>query len=141
MEANVKVLISSLFTSHFRAGVKGMLVLLPLLGLTWVFGIMAINKDVIVFQYLFAILNSLQVRKFTMIFYILFNIVFCSLLQHSGRRLKVKIVSRLCKEYVNTVSTEKIALQLININKTNCVNDWRMLRKVMPIASISSLYF
>lgn len=43
---------------------KGMVVLLPLLGLTWVFGIMAINKDTIVFQYLFAILNSLQVRTF-----------------------------------------------------------------------------
>ncbi|KAJ7382338.1 hypothetical protein OS493_035615 [Desmophyllum pertusum] len=29
-------------------------------GLTWVFGLMAINKETIVFQYLFAILNSLQ---------------------------------------------------------------------------------
>lgn len=47
-----------------RAGVKGMIVLLPLLGLTWVFGIMAINMDTIAFQYLFAILNSLQVRKY-----------------------------------------------------------------------------
>ena len=44
-----------------RAGVKGMIVLLPLLGLTWVFGLMAVNKDTIAFQYLFAILNSLQV--------------------------------------------------------------------------------
>ena len=51
----------------FRAGVKGMIVLLPLLGLTWVFGIMAINKDTIAFQYLFAILNSLQVRKVTLL--------------------------------------------------------------------------
>ena len=40
-----------------------MIVLLPLLGLTWVFGIMAINKNTIAFQYLFAILNSLQVRR------------------------------------------------------------------------------
>ena len=47
-----------------RAGVKGMIVLLPLLGLTWVFGLMAINKDTMAFQYLFAILNSLQVRKY-----------------------------------------------------------------------------
>ena len=47
-----------------RAGVKGMMVLLPLLGLTWVFGIMAINKDTIAFQYLFAILNSLQVTEY-----------------------------------------------------------------------------
>ena len=38
------------------------MVLLPLLGLTWVFGIMAISKDTIAFQYLFALLNSLQVR-------------------------------------------------------------------------------
>ena len=52
---------------HFRAGVKGMIVLLPLLGLTWVFGIMAINKDTIAFQYLFAILNSLQVTRFTLL--------------------------------------------------------------------------
>ena len=51
----------------YRAGVKGMIVLLPLLGLTWVFGIMAINKDTIAFQYLFAILNSLQVTKFTLL--------------------------------------------------------------------------
>ncbi|KAK2550499.1 Adhesion G-protein coupled receptor D1 [Acropora cervicornis] len=45
---------------YFRAGLKGMMVLLPLLGLTWVFGIMAISKDTIAFQYLFALLNSLQ---------------------------------------------------------------------------------
>ena len=48
---------------------KGMIVLLPLLGLTWVFGIMAINKDTMVFQYLFAILNSLQVRKRTLFWF------------------------------------------------------------------------
>ncbi|XP_022793709.1 adhesion G protein-coupled receptor L1-like isoform X1 [Stylophora pistillata] len=46
--------------SQVRAGVNGMIVLLPLLGLTWVFGLLAINKDTIAFQYLFAILNSLQ---------------------------------------------------------------------------------
>ena len=45
-----------------------MIVLLPLLGLTWVFGIMAINKNTIAFQYLFAILNSLQVRRCTFFF-------------------------------------------------------------------------
>lgn len=58
-----------------RAGVKGMIVLLPLLGLTWVFGIMAINKDTIAFQYLFAILNSLQVRKLYFVHVILLS--FC----------------------------------------------------------------
>lgn len=48
---------------YFRAGLKGMMVLLPLLGLTWVFGIMAISKDTIAFQYLFALFNSSQVRR------------------------------------------------------------------------------
>jgi hypothetical protein len=38
-----------------------MVVLLPLLGLTWVFGLMAVNEKSIAFQYIFAILNSLQV--------------------------------------------------------------------------------
>lgn len=61
-----------------RAGVKGMIVLLPLLGLTWVFGIMAINKDTIVFQYLFAILNSLQVRKLYFVHLILFLLLCAS---------------------------------------------------------------
>ncbi|XP_031572893.1 adhesion G protein-coupled receptor L3-like isoform X2 [Actinia tenebrosa] len=47
-------------TSQVKAGLKGMVVLLPLLGLTWVFGLMAVNEKTIAFQYIFAILNSLQ---------------------------------------------------------------------------------
>lgn len=38
-----------------------MIVLLPLLGITWVFGLLAIDERTIAFQYIFAILNSLQV--------------------------------------------------------------------------------
>nr|XP_006821230.1 PREDICTED: probable G-protein coupled receptor 133-like [Saccoglossus kowalevskii] len=45
---------------HIKAGVKGALVLLPLLGLTWVFGLFAVDEGSLVFQYLFAIFNSLQ---------------------------------------------------------------------------------
>ena len=40
---------------------KGAVVLLPLLGVTWVFGLLAVNEDLIVFAWIFAILNSLQV--------------------------------------------------------------------------------
>ncbi|XP_031560259.1 adhesion G protein-coupled receptor E1-like [Actinia tenebrosa] len=39
---------------------KVTVVLLPLLGLTWVFGFLAIDENFIVFHYLFAIINSLQ---------------------------------------------------------------------------------
>ncbi len=37
------------------------LILLPLLGLTWVFGLLTVNGSTIVFAYIFTILNSLQV--------------------------------------------------------------------------------
>lgn len=45
-----------------RSGVKAALVLMPLLGITWVFGLFSVNAKTVVFQYLFAIVNSLQVR-------------------------------------------------------------------------------
>lgn len=37
-------------------------VLLPLLGLTWVFGLLAVNQNTTVFAWLFTIFNSLQVE-------------------------------------------------------------------------------
>lgn len=46
-----------------RMALKGLVILLPLLGLTWMFGLMSVNSDTIVFQYLFAIFNSLQVTR------------------------------------------------------------------------------
>ena len=41
---------------------KASLILLPLLGLTWVFGLFAVNENTVVFAWLFTIFNSLQVR-------------------------------------------------------------------------------
>lgn len=38
-----------------------MAVLLPILGTSWVFGVLAVNSQALAFQYIFAILNSLQV--------------------------------------------------------------------------------
>ncbi|XP_067676165.1 adhesion G protein-coupled receptor B3-like [Haliotis asinina] len=35
-------------------------VILPIIGITWVLGVFSINRDVVVFQYLFAVCNSLQ---------------------------------------------------------------------------------
>ena len=40
---------------------KAVIILLPLLGVTWIIGILAVNKDTQVFAWIFAILNSLQV--------------------------------------------------------------------------------
>lgn len=36
--------------------------LLPILGTSWVFGVLAVSDRALVFQYMFAVLNSLQVR-------------------------------------------------------------------------------
>ena len=46
---------------HHRSLLKAVIVLLPLLGITWIIGILAVNNDTQVFAWIFAILNSLQV--------------------------------------------------------------------------------
>ena len=42
---------------------KATIVLLPLLGLTWLIGIISVNNDTTAFAWIFTILNSLQVRN------------------------------------------------------------------------------
>ena len=46
----------------FRAGIKDLFVLIPILGVGWVLGLFALNKGTIVFVYAFAIVNGFQVR-------------------------------------------------------------------------------
>ncbi|XP_078361558.1 adhesion G protein-coupled receptor B2-like [Oculina patagonica] len=43
-----------------KAGVKASAVILPLLGITWLFGLLSFSSSTIVFKYIFAIANSLQ---------------------------------------------------------------------------------
>ncbi|XP_052811923.1 adhesion G-protein coupled receptor D1-like [Mya arenaria] len=43
-----------------KTGLRSVCVLLPVFGITWLFGVFAVNKDTVVFQYLFVIFNSLQ---------------------------------------------------------------------------------
>lgn len=52
-----------------RYAVRSTIILLPLLGLTWAFGLLCVNDDLIVFQYLFTIFNSLQVRAIFFVFF------------------------------------------------------------------------
>ena len=50
----------SIFFGH-RSSLKSTIILLPLLGITWIIGVLAINENTTVFAWLFTVLNSLQV--------------------------------------------------------------------------------
>jgi len=45
--------------------------LMPLLGVTWVIGLLAVNNHTLVFAWIFTILNSLQV--FRILVYVIFK--------------------------------------------------------------------
>ncbi|XP_072047184.1 adhesion G-protein coupled receptor D1-like [Amphiura filiformis] len=47
-------------TTGLRASLRGVLILTPLLGSTWIFGLLAIGDAAVIFQYLFVIFSSLQ---------------------------------------------------------------------------------
>ena len=43
-----------------KAGLKASAVVLPLLGITWLFGLLSFSSSTVAFKYIFAISNSLQ---------------------------------------------------------------------------------
>ena len=51
-----------------RQAAKACVVLSPLLGMTWVFGVLSVTHVGLVFQYIFTILNSLQVTYELLLF-------------------------------------------------------------------------
>ncbi|NXR80464.1 AGRD1 protein, partial [Pycnonotus jocosus] len=59
-------------TNAFKLTAKAVAVLLPILGSSWIFGILAVNAHALVFQYIFAVFNSLQ-GFFMFLFHCLLN--------------------------------------------------------------------
>lgn len=49
-----------------RAGIKGLFVLMPLLGVGWILGLFALNDGTKVFIYAFSIVNGFQVSVLNM---------------------------------------------------------------------------
>ena len=70
------IVIAAAIARNVKIGLKSSAVLLPLLGLTWAFGLLVFNRDTIVFKYLFAICNSLQ-GMMIFVFYVLLNRKVC----------------------------------------------------------------
>ena len=48
---------------------KSFIIILPLLGFTWVFGVLAVDKDTLAFAMVFIIFNSLQVSMWHCMYY------------------------------------------------------------------------
>ena len=46
-----------------KSAARATMILLPVLGVTWVTGLLSVNRSTIIFQYVFAGVNSLQVSK------------------------------------------------------------------------------
>ena len=46
-----------------RSILKAISVMTPILGLAWIFGVLAVNEDTSFFQILFVVFNSLQVTS------------------------------------------------------------------------------
>ena len=53
-----------LYFIYYRNVLRATVILLPLLGVTWITGIFAVNNETQVFAWIFAILNSLQVASY-----------------------------------------------------------------------------
>ncbi|XP_052810758.1 uncharacterized protein LOC128238665 [Mya arenaria] len=58
--ASSTVMKSKALKEKLQTGVRSLCVLLPLMGVTWVVGVMAVNADMVALHYIFAICNSLQ---------------------------------------------------------------------------------
>ncbi len=51
------------YVHYLRTALKGTVILLPLMGITWIVGIFAVSQNTLVFAWIFTILNSLQVMR------------------------------------------------------------------------------
>ncbi len=60
---NVNLIVLKM-TLFYRMMVKSSLVLLPLLGMTWVLGLFAVVQNTSTFAWMFTVVNSLQVYQF-----------------------------------------------------------------------------
>ncbi|XP_069071455.1 adhesion G-protein coupled receptor D1 isoform X2 [Pleurodeles waltl] len=99
----------------FKLTAKAVAVLLPILGSSWVFGVLAVNERTIVFQYMFAIFNSLQ-GFFIFLFHCLLNSEVRAAFKH-----KTKVWS-LTSSSIRNINVKPFNSDVMNGNKPGVTN-------------------
>ncbi|MFT7796880.1 adhesion G-protein coupled receptor D1 isoform X7, partial [Arapaima gigas] len=98
---------------------KAVAVLLPILGISWIFGVLAINRHSLPFQYLFAVFNSLQ-GFFIFLFHCLLNSEVRAAFKH-----KTKVWS-LTSSSIRNVNVKPFNSDIMNGNKEGDVSPTKM---------------
>uniref|UniRef100_A0AAV2MT05 G-protein coupled receptors family 2 profile 2 domain-containing protein n=1 Tax=Knipowitschia caucasica TaxID=637954 RepID=A0AAV2MT05_KNICA len=93
-----------------RLTAKAVAVLLPILGISWIFGVLAVNTHSLVFLYIFAIFNSLQ-GFFVFLFHCLLNSEVRAAFKH-----KTKVWS-LTSSSIRNINVKPFHSDIINGNK------------------------
>lgn len=100
---------------------KAVAVLLPILGISWIFGVLAINTHSLVFLYIFAIFNSLQ-GFFVFLFHCLLNSEVRAAFKH-----KTKVWS-LTSSSIRNINVKPFHSDILNGNKDDVIptkmNTW-----------------
>uniref|UniRef100_A0A674CAW3 Adhesion G protein-coupled receptor D1 n=1 Tax=Salmo trutta TaxID=8032 RepID=A0A674CAW3_SALTR len=89
---------------------KAVAVLLPILGISWIFGVLAINDHSLMFQYMFAVFNSLQ-GFFIFLFHCLLNSEVRAAFKH-----KTKVWS-LTSSSIRNINVKPFNSDVINGNR------------------------
>lgn len=99
----------------FKLSAKAVAVLLPILGSSWIFGVLAVNDRAIIFQYMFAIFNSLQ-GFFIFLFHCLLNSEVRAAFKH-----KTKVWS-LTSSSIRNINVKPFNSDVMNGNKPGVTN-------------------
>ncbi|XP_053557837.1 adhesion G-protein coupled receptor D1 [Bombina bombina] len=105
----------------FKLTAKAVAVLLPILGSSWIFGVLAVNEQAIIFQYMFAVFNSLQ-GFFIFLFHCLLNSEVRAAFKH-----KTKVWS-LTSSSIRNINVKPFNSDIMNGNRANVtptkMNTW-----------------
>nr|XP_034334209.1 adhesion G protein-coupled receptor B1 isoform X4 [Crassostrea gigas] len=94
------------------SGLRSLGTLIPVLGVTWLFGILAVNEHVDVFQYIFVIANSCQ-GLFIFISHVVLNKKVMQALRHEYPALSAfKSITEESKKETTTVATSQLTSNL-----------------------------